>query len=54
MVDDGLKTGERIVVEGILKVQPGAVVKPVPLGAPDAPPPAPAQQPGTPDGKAPS
>ena len=40
VVDQGLNAGERIVVEGILKVQPGAVVKGVPLaaeGAPNAP-----------------
>ena len=29
----GLNAGERIVVDGILKVQPGAVVKGVPLAA---------------------
>lgn len=33
VVDQGLKAGERIVVDGILKVQPGAVVKGVPLAA---------------------
>ena len=37
VVDQGLKAGERIVVEGILKVQPGAVVKGVPLAAEAAP-----------------
>ena len=40
VVDQGLKAGERIVVDGILKVQPGAVVKGVPLAAeakPNAP-----------------
>ena len=37
VVDQGLKAGERIVVEGILKVQPGAVVKGVPLAADAAP-----------------
>ena len=31
VVDEGLKAGERIVVDGILKVQPGALVKGVPL-----------------------
>ena len=37
VVDQGLKAGERIVVDGILKVQPGAVVKGVPLAAEAAP-----------------
>jgi membrane fusion protein (multidrug efflux system) len=45
VVDQGLKSGERIVVEGILKVQPGAVVKGVPLSAEASPNKAPAQQP---------
>jgi membrane fusion protein, multidrug efflux system len=43
VVDDGLKAGERIVVDGILKVQPGAVVKGVPLAADTAPNASPAQ-----------
>jgi membrane fusion protein, multidrug efflux system len=49
VVSSGLSSGERIVVDGILKVQPGAVVKGVPLSA-DGSQPAPAQpaaQPGT-------
>jgi membrane fusion protein (multidrug efflux system) len=46
VVDQGLKAGERIVVDGILKVQPGAVVKGVPLAAEAAPNAAPAAQPG--------
>ena len=56
VVDQGLKAGERIVVEGILKVQPGAVVKGVPLSAEATPSKAPAQQPaaGGKDEKAPS
>ena len=37
VVDQGLTAGERIVVDGILKVQPGAVVKGVPLAAEAAP-----------------
>ncbi len=55
VVDQGLKAGERIVVDGILKVQPGAVVKGVPLAAEAAPNAAPAQPaaPGK-DEKAPS
>ncbi|MEI9962672.1 MAG: efflux RND transporter periplasmic adaptor subunit [Limisphaerales bacterium] len=32
----GLKTGDRIVAEGIQKVRDGAVVKPVPFGAMEA------------------
>jgi membrane fusion protein, multidrug efflux system len=47
VVADGLKAGERIVVDGILKVQPGAVVKGVPLaadGSPLAPPAPPATE----------
>jgi membrane fusion protein, multidrug efflux system len=43
VVDDGLKAGERIVVDGILKVQPGATVKGVPLAADGKPQPSPAQ-----------
>lgn len=56
VVDQGLKAGERIVVEGILKVQPGAVVKGVPLAAEATPNKAPTQQPaaGGKDEKAPS
>jgi len=30
IVRDGLKAGDRVIVEGLQKVQPGAVVKPVP------------------------
>ncbi|MEJ0038659.1 MAG: efflux RND transporter periplasmic adaptor subunit [Gammaproteobacteria bacterium] len=55
VVDQGLKAGERIVVDGILKVQPGAVVKGVPLAAETLPNAAPAQPAGTgKDEKAPS
>ena len=31
VVTDGLKTGERVIVEGLQKVQPGMVAKPVPF-----------------------
>jgi membrane fusion protein (multidrug efflux system) len=41
IVADGLKAGERIVVDGIMKVQPGAAVKGVPLAADGSAPPAP-------------
>jgi membrane fusion protein, multidrug efflux system len=55
VVDQGLKSGERIVVDGILKVQPGAVVKGVPLAADATPNAPPAQPAGTAkDEKAPS
>lgn len=56
VVNQGLKAGERIVVEGILKVQPGAVVKGVPLAAEAAPNGAPPAQPvgGGKDEKAPT
>ena len=30
LVEEGLKAGERIVVEGLQKAKPGAVVKPLP------------------------
>jgi membrane fusion protein, multidrug efflux system len=46
VVHDGLKAGERVVVDGVLKVQPGAVVKGVPLAADGAPMAPPAQPPG--------
>ena len=32
IVTDGLKGGEQVIVKGLQKVRPGAVVKPVPLG----------------------
>jgi membrane fusion protein (multidrug efflux system) len=41
IVADGLKAGERIVVDGIMKVQPGAPVKGVPLAADGSAPPPP-------------
>jgi membrane fusion protein (multidrug efflux system) len=31
VVTEGLKAGERVIVEGLQKVQPGMVVKPVPF-----------------------
>jgi membrane fusion protein (multidrug efflux system) len=36
LIDSGLKTGERVVVNGLMKIGPGAPVKAVPLG--EAPP----------------
>jgi membrane fusion protein (multidrug efflux system) len=47
LIDSGLKTGERVVVNGLMKIGPGAPVKAVPLGAippADAPPPGPPKQ----------
>jgi membrane fusion protein (multidrug efflux system) len=51
VVNSGLKSGERVIVDGIIKVQPGAVVKPVPSTASAA---APAPQPEAPKGTAPT
>jgi membrane fusion protein (multidrug efflux system) len=33
LIDDGLRAGERVVVEGVQKVQPGMTVKPIEAGA---------------------
>ncbi len=33
IITEGLKTGESVIVDGLQKAKPGAVVKPVPLGA---------------------
>jgi membrane fusion protein (multidrug efflux system) len=48
IVSDGLKGGEQVIVNGLMKARPGTVVKPVPwnpqapiLQAPSAPPAAP-------------
>jgi membrane fusion protein (multidrug efflux system) len=46
IITDGLQAGDRVIVEGLQKVQPGMVVKPVPFnpaGTNNAAPPAPAQ-----------
>jgi membrane fusion protein (multidrug efflux system) len=47
LIDSGLKAGDRVVVNGLMKIGPGAPVKAVPLGAPApaAPRPAPAHKP---------
>jgi len=37
VVTKGLSPGERVIVDGLQQVRPGAPVKPVPLGAPRAP-----------------
>ena len=33
LIDNGLRAGERVVVEGVQKVQPGMTVKPIEAGA---------------------
>jgi len=52
VVVDGLNAGDRIVVDGILKVQPGAVVKAQPLAPDGSPAASPAHAEATADGKA--
>ena len=37
LIEEGLKPGDTVVVEGVQKARPGSTVKPVPLGAPAAP-----------------
>jgi membrane fusion protein (multidrug efflux system) len=37
LIQEGLKPGETVVVEGVQKARPGATVKPMPIGAPAAP-----------------
>lgn len=37
LVSDGLKPGEQIIVEGLQRLRPGVVIKPVPAGAASAP-----------------
>ena len=46
LVEDGLAAGDRVIVEGLQKVQPGATVQPTEAGTtpPPAAPPVPAQQ----------
>jgi membrane fusion protein (multidrug efflux system) len=44
LIAEGLSGGERVVIEGVLKVQPGAKVKPVEPGAAAAAPAAQAAQ----------
>jgi len=36
LVSEGLVAGDRVIVDGLQKVHPGAAVKAVPAGAPDA------------------
>jgi membrane fusion protein (multidrug efflux system) len=33
LVSDGLKAGDRVILEGLQKARPGTVVKPVPFGS---------------------
>lgn len=40
LVSEGLKAGDRVILEGIQKARPGTVVKAVPFGAPASAPPA--------------
>lgn len=42
LVTDGLRPGDRLIVEGLLKVRPGVAVNAVPAGSPAAPPQGPA------------
>lgn len=57
VVQSGLKAGDRVVVDGVIRVRPGSPVKPVPAGsggnqqASDG---APAQKPGQPNSPAPA
>jgi membrane fusion protein (multidrug efflux system) len=37
LIEEGLKPGDTVVVEGVQKARPGSTVKPVPMGAPAAP-----------------
>ncbi len=45
LVSDGLKTGDRVILEGLQKARPGTPVKAVPFGSAPAAPPAGAPQP---------
>ena len=45
LVSDGLKPGDRVILEGLQKARPGTVVKAVPFGSAPATPPAGAPQP---------
>jgi membrane fusion protein (multidrug efflux system) len=53
VVTSGLAAGDRVVVDGILKVQPGALVKATPISS-DGAPQAPGGKPAAPAAKAPS
>jgi membrane fusion protein (multidrug efflux system) len=51
LVSDGLKAGDRVILEGLQKARPGTVVKAVPFGSKPAAPPAGAPQSEAPAGK---
>ena len=38
VVQNGLKSGERVIVDGVIRVRPGAPVKPVPMSPPPSAP----------------
>jgi len=44
LIEKGLAPGERVVVDGVQKIGPGATVRPVPLGTPAAPAPVAAKE----------
>ncbi len=48
LIEEGLKPGEQIIVDGIQRVMPGAPVRPVPVSGEGVAPPAPEQSPGQP------
>ena len=45
LIDQGIKAGDRVVVNGLMKIGPGAPVKAVPLGEAPPPPASPSEQP---------
>ncbi len=47
LVNEGLKAGDRVIIEGLQKARPGTSVKTVPFGAPPSAAPAASQQPAT-------
>ncbi len=47
VVQEGLRAGDRVVVEGLQRIGPGMPVKPIPATGPEASPPAPAAPPKT-------
>lgn len=49
LIEEGLRPGERIIVDGIQQVMPGAPVRPVPVGENGSVPPAPGDAPGRPE-----
>jgi membrane fusion protein (multidrug efflux system) len=45
LIDQGIKAGDRVVVNGLMKIGPGAPVKVVPLGEAQPPAASPSEQP---------